>query len=220
LNKRIHIITGHYGSGKSEIAVNLALALSKKGQNVVFADMDTINPYFRSNEARNILVSKGITVITTKYANTNVDIPALTGELSYYLRQKSAFLIIDVGGDDAGARIVGRYKHEISERDTNLYFVINCFRPETASVDGVLHILEEIRTVSGMKFNAIINNSHLMEATTEKHILKGRDFARRISHITGIPIAFHSIMKKDKISKNILADEPVLWMEKTMGLFL
>jgi len=218
-SKRIHILTGHYGSGKSEISVNLAIELSKTEKNIFFADLDIINPYFRSNEAKNILESHGISVMTTKYANTNVDIPALTGELSRYLSDKDITLVMDVGGDDAGARVVGRYRNEIPADDAVMYFVINCFRPETKSVDGVLTILEEVREASRMDVGALINNSHLLDETTGGDIEKGIEFAREVSLRTGIPIAFHAIMKSGISKLNLPVSEPVLLMDKYMGLY-
>lgn len=219
MDKRIHIITGHYGSGKSEISVNLALKLRKEGREIVFADLDTINPYFRSNEARRFLENNGITVVTTKYANTNVDIPALTGELSAYLYDRNKTIILDVGGDDAGAKVVGRYRDEIPEDDKYLYFVINCFRPETRTLDGVMRILDEIVLASRVNVDYLINNSHLMDATTTDDILRGKEFALEVSQATGIPIAFHSIMKanRNKIETDFI--EPVFLLEKYMGFW-
>lgn len=217
LNKRIHIITGHYGSGKSEISINFAIELSKKEKNLVFADLDIINPYFRSNEAKNILKSHGITVMATKYANTNVDIPALTGEFSMYLSNKSITLVADVGGDDAGARVVGRYRNEIPSEDAIMYFVINCFRPETNSIEGVLTILDEIRGASGMDVSALINNGHLMGETTIDDIKKGMEFTLEVSHKTGIPIDFHAIMKGNSPKIDSSFGEDILWMDKYMS---
>jgi hypothetical protein len=219
IKKRIHIVTGHYGSGKSEISVNLAVELSETEKNIVFADMDIINPYFRSNEAKSILENHGISVITTKYANTNVDIPALTGELSRYLADKNTTLVMDVGGDDAGARVVGRYRNEITSDDAIMYFVINCFRPETKTIDGVLKILDEVKNASGMEVGALINNSHLLDKTTGSDIEKGMEFAYEVSMKTDIPIAFHAVMKADfaKLSSPVV--ETVLWMDKYMGVY-
>lgn len=218
MEKRIHIITGHYGVGKSEISVNLAINLAQQSKKVLFADMDIINPYFRSNEARHILEKHGIKVITTKFANTNVDIPALTGELSKYLLDKSFTIVMDVGGDDAGAFVVGRYRNEINDEQAALYFVINCFRPETTSVSGVIKVLNDIKNASRMDVSYLINNSHLMEATTNEDIKKGIEFALEVSNTTNIPIAFHSVMKKDGISINKDIKESVLWLNRTMSL--
>lgn len=219
INKRIHILTGHYGSGKSEVSVNLAIELSKCKKNIVFADLDIINPYFRSNEAKNILENRGISVMTTKYANTNVDIPALTGELSRFLTDREITLVMDVGGDDAGARVVGRYRNEIPADDAIMYFVINCFRPETKSIDGVLTILDEVKEASRMEVGALINNSHLLDETTGSDIEKGIEFASEVSRRTGIPIALHAIMKSGLSKFSLPANEPVLWMDKYMGLY-
>ncbi|NLO41307.1 MAG: hypothetical protein GX115_17820 [Ruminiclostridium sp.] len=214
--KRIHIITGHYGSGKSEISVNLALSMQNK--NIIFADLDIINPYFRSNEARSMLEEKGITVITTSYANTNIDIPALTGDLSRYLLDRSAAIVMDVGGDDAGAKVVGRYRNEIPENEAAVYFVLNYFRPETRTIEGALASLEEIRAAGRMKVDYIINNAHLMGDTTEDDILQGKDFAQQVSRASGIPIAFHTVLQATPISGELQLSEPVFYMDKTMGL--
>lgn len=218
MDKRIHIITGHYGVGKSEISVNMAISMARQGKKVLFADMDIINPYFRSNEARYELEKNGVEVITTRFANTNVDIPALTGQLRRYLFDRNYSIVMDVGGDDAGAFVVGRYRNEIPDEDAALYFVINCFRPETTSVSGVLKVLEEIENAARMNVNYIINNSHLMEHTTDSDIEKGMEFALEVSKTTNIPVAFHTVMKREgiQIKKNVM--EPVFWLNKTMGL--
>ncbi|HEY8420755.1 MAG TPA: P-loop NTPase [Thermoclostridium sp.] len=216
MDKRISIITGHYGVGKSEISVNLAINLAKQGKKVIIADMDIINPYFRSNEARHELEKHGVEVIATKYANTNVDIPALTGELRKYLFDRSYNVVMDVGGDDAGALVVGRYRHEIPDDEATLYFVINCFRPETTTVSGVVNILEEIEKSSRMKVSYLINNSHLMDDTTDNDIINGIEFATEVSKTTNIPVAFHAVMKKDGINIDKYVKEPVLWLDKTI----
>lgn len=216
LDKRIHIITGHYGSGKSEISVNMALSMNR--ENIIFADLDIVNPYFRSNEARSMLENRGIQVITTKYANTSVDIPALTWDLSRCLMDKTATLILDVGGDDAGAKVVGRYRNEIPADEAVQYFVLNFFRPETRTVEGALSILQEIRQASRMKVDYIINNSHLMEHTTWQDVLQGKAFAEEVSLASGIPIAFHAVMKSISTEESNSFNEPVFLMEKTMGL--
>jgi len=215
-NKRIHIFTGHYGSGKSEVSLNFAINMSKTERKTVFADLDIINPYYRSSAAENILERNGIILVTTKYANTNVDIPALTGEVTQYLKDNGAALIIDTGGDDAGAKVIGQYRSEIPVSEALMYFVINCFRPETRTVDGVMKIFDEIRLSSKMDVDYIINNSHLMDKTTESDILTGIEFARAVSIKSGIPIAFHSVMKENLEKIRFDFQEPVFPMEKYM----
>ncbi|HEY8499450.1 MAG TPA: hypothetical protein VIL89_02435 [Clostridia bacterium] len=217
-DKRIHIFTGHYGTGKSEVSLNFAVNMSKTAKKIVFADLDIINPYFRSSAADNILEKNGIILVTTKYANTNVDIPALTGEVTKYLKDNEATLIIDTGGDDAGAKVIGRYRNEIPVPDAFMYFVINCFRPETRTVDDVMKILDEIRISSKMDVDYIINNSHLMDKTTERDIITGCEFARAVSIKTGIPIAFHSVMKENLEKIKLDFQEPVFPMEKYMNM--
>jgi len=215
--KRIYIFTGHYGTGKSEVSLNFAINRSKTAQKTVFADLDIINPYFRSSAAVDILKKNGIIPVSTKYANTNVDIPALTGEITQYLKDSGTILIIDTGGDDAGANVIGRYRNEIPVSDSVMYYVINCFRPETRTVDDVMKILDEIRISSRMDVDYIINNSHLMDKTTEHDIIAGCEFARAVSKESGIPIAFHSVMKENLEKIKYDFKEPVFPMDRYMN---
>lgn len=123
---------------------------------------------------------------------------------------------MDTGGDDAGALVIGRYRREIRDDEAVLYFVINCFRPETSNISGVLEILEEIKKSSGMDVDFLINNSHLMNHTTPGDIVKGIEFAHSISMSANIPIAFHAFMTKNDIVVHDLK-EPVLWMKRIIN---
>lgn len=216
MEKRIHIITGHYGAGKSEISVNLAMSLSRNGKKVLLADMDTVNPYFRSSNAKDELERCGIKVIIPWFANTNVDVPALTGEFSRYLADKSYHVVMDVGGDDAGALVISRYRNEICGDEAVVYFAVNCFRPETSDISGVMKILDEIKSTSGMEISFLVNNSHLMDSTTHNDIKHGIEFIRELSNITTIPVAFHAVMKKTGFRADDVK-EPVLWLTRTIN---
>mgnify|MGYP000928878823 CR=1 FL=1 len=217
MGKRIHVLTGHYGAGKSEISVNLAMDFARQGKKVVLADMDTVNPYFRSGIARHELEKHGIKVVVPKFANTNVDVPALTGEFRRFLLDKEYVIVMDVGGDDAGALVTGRYRNELLDCGAVIYFVINCFRPETSTVPGVLRILREIRKSSGMEIDYLINNSHLLEDTTVDDIIRGIEFSREISSITNIPVAFHAVMRETGLELEKLAFEPVFLMNRIIN---
>ena len=142
----LYIFTGHFGSGKTEVAVNFALDLkrTKPDAKVALIDMDIINPFFRSADARGILEKNGIVVETMLYANTNVDAPALTGRMASIIEDRSSYVILDIGGDDLGARACGYYADIINNRPHTVYFVMNPFRPFTAEPELALKVFREI----------------------------------------------------------------------------
>ncbi len=159
--KRVTLIAGHYGSGKTNIAVNMAFDLKKKYQNVAIADLDIVNPYFRTKDSMTELEEKGIRLICSDYANTNVDIPALPQDMYAVVDDKEMMAIVDIGGDDRGAYALGRYAPGILEENNfDMFFVINCFRPLTRNAKDVVEVMHEIETAGGIKFTGIINNSN------------------------------------------------------------
>ncbi|MEG2429922.1 MAG: P-loop NTPase, partial [Oscillospiraceae bacterium] len=123
--KRISIITGHYGSGKTNVAVNLALQLKEQHEKVTIVDLDIVNPYFRTSDFTQMLSEKGIKVIAPVYANTNLDIPALPPSINSIFDNKDSFVIVDVGGDDAGAIALGQFSNRIKNSEYDMYYVIN-----------------------------------------------------------------------------------------------
>ena len=195
---RLYIFSGHYGSGKSEVSVNFALALARVHRTAI-VDFDIINPYFRSAGARNALEQGGVRVITPEYANTNVDVPALPAEISYLFDDKSTKAVFDVGGDSAGARAVSRYRDEILLEDTACFFVFNVRRPTTSTADKAIEIYEEILESARVPFTAIINNTNLMAETTERDLLDGLDAAVELSGRLSLPVAFSVFMENPGI---------------------
>ena len=147
-NKRITLLCGHYGSGKTNVALNLAYELRKKEQNVAIADLDIVNPYFRTKDSSDILNDKGIRLICSEYANSNVDIPALPQDMYVITEDKNLNVIIDVGGDDRGALALGRIKQGIiDENNYDMLMVINCFRPLTRTAQDTIQVMQEILLV-------------------------------------------------------------------------
>lgn len=144
--KRITIVTGHYGSGKTNFAVNLAVDLSREGKQVVLVDLDIVNPYFRSADFKERLTAMGIEMICPIYANTNLDIPALGADIySVFYQNDSRYVIFDVGGDDAGAAALGRYSHLIQQENYDMLYVVNCYRYLTRQPEEALQILRKLR---------------------------------------------------------------------------
>jgi len=187
--KRITVFAGHYGSGKTNIAVNYALLLSEKGEKVSIADLDIVNPYFRTKDSATVLENAGIRLISSPYANTNVDTPALPPEIYALFAQKETKGVIDVGGDDRGALALGRFVPALKNVNSyEMLLVINCFRPLSKNPEDTVEIMKEIEVACGLKFTGIANNSNLGEITTVEDVLSSVSYAEDISKYTGLPI--------------------------------
>ncbi len=191
--KRVTIFAGHYGSGKTNIAVNYALALKKEHDNVKIADLDIVNPYFRTKDSAEALEKAGIPLISPAYANSNVDLPALPQELYSLVQRRDAYAVLDVGGDDRGAYALGRYTpYILEEGDYEMIFVANFFRPLTRNAQEALEVMREIEIAGGIPFTAIVNNSNLGNLTTPEDIAATDSKAEALSRLSGLPVLFTS----------------------------
>ena len=216
-HKRLTLFAGHYGSGKTNIAVNYAMLLAKEGKKVCIADLDIVNPYFRTKDSERELEENGITLICSQYANSNVDLPAIPAESYRLVQDKSCFGVIDIGGDDRGAYALGRFAEAIkNEGNYRMAFVLNCFRPLTSTVDDAIEIMREIEVASGIKFNCIVNNSNIGSETTAEIFLEAMDFAKELSEKTNLPIWFHTAEKS--VAEN-LPDIPLLPLSLQKKIF-
>ncbi len=192
--KRIVLFSGHYGSGKTNIAVNLAFQLKKCHERVSIADIDIVNPYFRSEDSRKDLEAAGIRLIASPFANSNVDLPALPQEVYSIVHDRGIQAIVDVGGDDRGALALGRWRDAILEEDNyEMLFVINRFRPLTKDADSTLEIMREIEAASKMPFTAVVNNSNLGNETTAEDILASRAYALEVCERAKLPLKMTSV---------------------------
>ncbi len=195
-NKRIVLFAGHYGSGKTNIAVNYALKLKEEGYPVLIADLDIVNPYFRTKDSEKELSEKGVELICSEFANTNLDIPSLPKNMYRVVNDKRFRAVMDIGGDDAGAIALGRFSPFIrEENDYEMIFVANFFRPLTRRADEAYEVMKEIEVASSLKFTAIANNSNLGEATTEEDVISTFSEAEQLSELSGLPIMFTSCEK-------------------------
>lgn len=190
---RVYVFTGHYGSGKTETAVNFALKLKEKSDKVALIDLDIVNPFFRSADAVELLENAGIRVEVPLFANTNVDIPALTGNMAALIRDTQWDVILDVGGDDLGAKAVGRYSDDIKSRDYVQFFVMNPNRPFTKDMESATKIFDEIEAASCIKCGAIVGNTNLLDETTVETVLAGLPLLEEMAKFKGIPIAYHAV---------------------------
>ena len=194
--KRITLFAGHYGSGKTNIAVNYAKYLREQGNDVVIADLDIVNPYFRTKDSQADLEAAGIRLISSKYANSNVDLPALPSEIYGIFENKSSLAVLDVGGDDRGALALGRYTPLIkAEDDYEMLLVINRYRPLTRTADDCIEIMHEVEAAGGLKFTGLVNNSNLGAETVAQDILDSVDYAKEVSEKTGLPVRMTAVEK-------------------------
>ncbi|WP_427339945.1 ATP-binding protein [Caloranaerobacter sp. DY30410] len=200
-DKRIRIITGHYGSGKTEFAVNYAVKLANYGRKVALADLDVVNPYFRSREKESLLSEMGIKVIGSSINALAADVPAVSAEIFAPLQNESYDVVLDVGGDPVGARALGRYHNYFKEGKYDMFFVINANRPETQEVENTIKYLREIERASRAKVTGLINNTHLLKSTTVEDVLKGQKLAEEVSKKLNIPIKY--IVALEHVAKEL-----------------
>jgi hypothetical protein len=191
-DKRLVIITGHYGSGKTEFAVNYAIKMKNYFENVCIADLDVVNPYFRSREKRQLFEEMGIKVYDSSIRSTALDIPAISPEIFTAIQNMNTISVLDVGGDPVGARVLARFSDKIKAVDYDMFYVVNANRPETRTKEGVIKYLREIEKTSGLKVTGLINNTHLLKDTAVADVEFGQEVTNEVSWETDIPVRYVS----------------------------
>lgn len=210
--KRVTLFAGHYGSGKTNLAVNKALEIAKTGRKTLIADLDIVNPYFRTRDSEKELRAANVEFIVSPYANTNVDVPALPQEMYRITDDKSCHAVIDVGGDDRGALALGRLAPALmEENDYEMYFVVNFFRPLTRDIEGVLKVLYEVQEASHMRVTHLVNNSNLGQMTTAEDIIGTDAKMKALSDACGLPVCATTVRTDlfDSVKAHVLIAVPV-----------
>ena len=193
-HKRITLFAGHYGSGKTNIAVNFACALRKQRDMVMLADLDIVNPYYRAKDSAKELEEQGIRVISSFFANSNVDLPALPQEIYAITDDRRYACVLDVGGDDRGALALGRLVPAIREEgDYEMLLVVNRFRPLTRDAQSIMEVVAEIETACRLPFTGIVNNSNLGAETSPEDVLGSLAYAEEVSCLSGLPVCMTAI---------------------------
>ena len=190
---KLTIICGHYGSGKTNLCLNLALESAKSGKKTVVMDMDIVNPYFRSSEYKDFLRENGIELIAPNSAGTTLDTPSLPPEIYSIFYMEDTNVFIDVGGDDAGSAALGRLSSQIKEDDYKMIYVINCNRILSREASEAVALLKEIEFTSRLQATGIVNNSHMGVDSTLEIALASQDFAREVSESTGLPLLYSTV---------------------------
>ncbi len=202
--KRLTLFFGHYGSGKTNIAINYALHLKEKFDKVAIADIDIVNPYFRTKDSEDILTQNGIRVVALPFANTNVDLPALPPEVYGLVQSDEYYTVLDIGGDDRGAFALGRYTpYILEENNYEALYVTNFYRPLTQTPEDALEVIREIEEACKIKMTGIVNNSNIGELTTADDIIATMPKADELSQIAGIPVVFTCAEKNIADNSNL-----------------
>lgn len=195
-DKRVRIITGHYGSGKTEFAVNYTVALSKVKKKVAISDLDIVNVYFRSRERRNELTALGIEVISSSIDGDSADLPAVSAQLVGPAKNKEYDYVIDLGGNDVGTMVLGRLKPILDPAEVDFFMVVNVNRPATSTVEGIVAQKEQLEYSSGFRVTGFINNTNLVRETTAENIAYGDSLLKKASALTNVPIRYVSYVEE------------------------
>ena len=208
-DKRIRLFIGHYGSGNSEVSINYVTKLREQVEGeVALADLDVVNVYFRSREKKDLMKDLGITPIDSSINTTTLDLPAVSAEIMRPLNDKSVNYVIDVGGDNVGGKVVGRFANQFNSNDYDMFYVVNANREKTQTAKEVLQYIDAIEATSKLKVTGLINNTHMLKETTVEDVLKGQYVAREVSKIRNIPIKYISCLESivDKLPKDLEGD--------------
>ncbi len=221
IDKRVIIFTGNYGSGKTEVSVNYTLALAEGDEPVSIVDLDIVNPYFRCREAIAPLEQAGVEVITPRGETFASELPIILPEVRGAIRRGEGNVVLDVGGDDVGARVLSGFAADLAER-AELLLVLNARRPFTDTVEGALGIIREIEAASRLSVTGLVSNTHLMENTTAQTVQEGLALARDVGAALDVPLRFVAVMQEvaDQLTEQGLSEAdlpaPVLQMQRRM----
>lgn len=192
---RLTVLVGHFGSGKSEIALNLAMALAQRGKRFSLADLDVVDPYFRSRECRDLLERRGGRLIASSQACLDADVPSMPPEVMTLFDDPERFGVLDVGGDASGARVLARYSRRLKECQARMLCVLNANRPMTNTAEKAISYIQSIEAASRLKVDGLINNTHLCELTDFSDVRGGAQMAEEVSRRTGLPVLCHTVPK-------------------------
>ncbi|WP_419726048.1 ATP-binding protein [Terrisporobacter petrolearius] len=208
-DKRVRLFIGHYGSGKSEVSMNYVTMLRElvDGE-VALADLDVVNVYFRTREKKDLMRQLGITPIDSSIETTTLDVPAVSAEVMRPLHDDKVNYVVDVGGDNVGGRVVGRFAEHFKPEDYDMFFVVNANREKTQTAQEVLGFIDAIEASSKLKVTGLVNNTHLLRETTVDDVLKGQEVVREVSKIRNIPIKYVCCLESliDKLPKDLEGD--------------
>ena len=190
------VIVGNYGSGKTEVSINLAVYRKRAGLNVGIVDLDIVNPYFRTREARNTLTDLGIKVILPPEQYLQADLPVLSPTIAGMIRDSGDLMILDVGGDDAGAKVLSALADAFRGKKVHMLQVVNPLRPQTSTVSGCVSMRHEIEKAAQLTITGLIGNANLIDETSAEDIYSGYEFVQTVSQSSGLPLEFITVSQE------------------------
>lgn len=193
---RLTVVVGHFGSGKTEFSVNLALQLREEHAPVALADLDVVDPYFRSRECAELLRERDIRLISSAPNCHDADLPSMPPEVHVLTDNTDIWGVMDIGGDPSGARVLARYRRGLKDNGARLVCVINANRPLSDTAEKMVSYIRSIETACGMEVDALVNNTHCCHLTALEDILNGAEMAREVSEMTGIPVLCHAVPRR------------------------
>ena len=195
-DKRVRVITGHYGSGKTEFAVNYAVALSRVAEKAALCDLDIVNPYFRSREQEEMLNKLGVEMVYSSLKGASIDIPAVSAKITGPLVDKSYDYVIDLGGNDVGVIAMKRFRPFFDWSEVDLLLTVNVYRPDTSTPEGILAQMAQIEQAAGARITGLINNSNLVRETTWECLEEGDRILRQVTKASGVPVRYVSYIRE------------------------
>lgn len=214
---RLTVIVGHFGSGKTELAINMAMALADKGHPFALADLDVVDPYFRSRECRDLIEKRGGRLIASSQMHVDADVPSMPPDVFALFDNPELYGILDIGGDPSGARVLARYRHDLKRCGARVLCVVNANRPLSDTAEKAVMYIRDIEAAGGIKIDGLVNNTHCCQLTEVEDILAGADMAKKVSVLTGIPVVCHSVplALADRVSDLVYPVFPMqLYMKK------
>lgn len=214
---QLSIFIGNYGSGKTEIAINYAVSLAAAGEPVTLVDLDVINPYFRSREARSFVEARGVTVVAPENEFAFADLPIILRDVAGSILSSKGKVVLDVGGDDLGARVLGSYASALRLAKAEVMQVVNPRRPFTDSPEGVKRMYEMLEAASQLRVSGLVANAHLIDETTFDIVTQGIAFTQKFSEVTDVPLRFAAV-RRDLLAQHPASDFacPVLPLDRYM----
>lgn len=214
---RLTVVVGHFGSGKTELAVNLAVRLAERGHRTALADLDVVDPYFRSRECKALFDSCGIQLISSSQSCIDADVPSMPAEVTRLFDDETLYGVLDIGGDASGARVLARYRKRLAACGAQILCVLNANRPLTDTPEKATAYVRSIEAAVGLPINGLVNNTHLCDKTELEDVLVGARLAEQVSKQTGTPVAFHMVSRAlyDRASASVGSIFPVdIYMKK------
>lgn len=190
---RLTVLVGHFGSGKTEVAINMALALGARGYVFSLADLDVVDPYFRSRECKDVLERAGGRLIASSQAHMDADLPSMPPDVSVLFDNPTMYGVLDIGGDPSGARVLARYRQQLRGCNARVLCVVNGNRPLSDTTEKAIDYIKRIENAAGMSIDGLVNNTHCCQLTTLEDIRNGAELTQQVSACTGIPVVCHAV---------------------------